>query len=166
MTLLELCQWLESTQLGETFLGSRYLYPLVQGIHLLGLALSVGLIIVTDLRLIGAFQRRVPVADILQQLRPWLLTGFILTFTSGALLFWPVAATLYFSTIFRIKLLLIVLAGINALVFELRLGRHVAEWGNAPVLPRSARFAGWTSLGFWVIAVVLGRLIAYYPGAL
>ncbi len=163
MTLFELCQWLENTELGEAFLGSRYLYPFVEGIHLLGLALSVGLVLLTDLRLIGVYQRGVPVADILDQLRPWLVAGFILTFISGGLLFWPVAATLYESNIFRLKALLIVVAGINALLFEFRLGRRVAEWGQRETFPIGVRAAAWVSLSFWTTTIVLGRLYAYYP---
>jgi hypothetical protein len=166
MSLLEICQWLENTELAVAFSESRYLYPLVEAFHVLGLSLSVGLIVLTDLRLIGAYQRRVPVADILQQLRPWLIAGFIATFISGALLFWPSAATLYASTVFRLKVIVMLLAAVNALAFELRLGRTVELWGQSATLPRAVKLAGWISLSFWTAAVVLGRLIAYYPDPL
>ncbi len=126
----------------------------------MSLGLSPGLLAVTDLRLIG-FMRGRPVSDLLLPLRPWMLAGFALTFISGGLLFWSEAADVYVKPLFRLKLLFMAVAGANALYFELRMGRRVAEWDLQAVPPAAARFAGWTSLICWAATILCGRWVAY-----
>jgi hypothetical protein len=161
MTLLELCQRLQNSTFATALLESQYLWLIIESAHVIGLSLSVGLIVITDLRLIGAFQRREPVSEVLQQLRPWLLLGFALMFLTGTLLFISEAATVYASPWFKLKLLFLLLAGINALWFELRLGRRVKVWNDLHRPPLGARIAGWTSLSCWTAVVIFGRWVAY-----
>jgi hypothetical protein len=113
------------------------------------------------LRLIGWFQQRQPLAEVLQQLRPWLLTGFGLMFVTGGLLFVSEAATVMASPWFRLKMLFLLLAGINALYFEFNLGRRLGAWNHSPNLPLAGRIAGWTSLACWSAVVIFGRWVAY-----
>jgi hypothetical protein len=161
MTLLELCQRLQNTTFATALLESQYLWLIIESAHVIGLSISVGLIAITDLRLIGAFQRRAPVSEVLQQLRPWLLGGFALMFLTGALLFVSEAATVYASPWFKLKLLFLLLAGINALWFEFKLGRTLKSWNELERPPLGARIAGWTSLGSWTAVIVFGRWVAY-----
>jgi hypothetical protein len=91
MNPTELALQLSESTIGTTLRESLILFPLIEGIHLLGLALSFGLIFFTDLRLIGVFMTDVPVSRILLLLRRWIFTGFALTFISGFLLFWAEA---------------------------------------------------------------------------
>ncbi|MFC3115320.1 DUF6644 family protein [Cellvibrio fontiphilus] len=165
MSATDLLQTMYDSPLGTSLAESLYMYPLVEGVHLLSLAFSFGLIVLTDLRLIGIAFSRVPVAIVLQQLRPWLLGGFVVTFVTGILLTFAAGPELIASPIFPLKLLLIVLAGINALWFELKFGRSVTNWGLASALPAAlpagAKLAGWISLVLWSAVVVLGRLIPY-----
>lgn len=161
MSAADILQSMYDSPLGTSLAESLYVYPLVEGTHLLSLALSFGLIVLTDLRLIGFTFTHVPVQILLQQLRPWLIAGFIVTFATGILLTFAAGPELVAAPIFPLKLLFIFLAGLNALWFELRFGRSVDQWGGAIALPAGAKLAGWVSLISWSLVVVLGRLIPY-----
>lgn len=161
MSVVSLLQEMHDSAFGTALRESLYMFPLVEGIHLIGLALSVGLIIVTDLRLIGGFLKDVPVADVLKQLRPWVLSGFAITFITGILLLWAEGPRMWAIPIFPLKLVLIVLAGFNAIWFEYKYGKTVHEWGEQVQFPKGAKLAGWVSLVSWSAVVVCGRLIPY-----
>lgn len=162
MTPDALARQLSESAFGTALRESLYLFPLVEGIHLLGLALSFGLIFFTDLRLIGVFLPKVPLSQVLGQLRRWIFTGFALTFITGFLLFWAGAETLIHNPAFLVKCVAIVIALANALAFEVTWGKRGAAWGDQPALPAAARVAGWVSLTFWTAATIGGRLIPYY----
>ena len=93
MSFLDLCRQIQDSSFATSLLESQYLWLIIESAHVLGLAFSVGLIAITDLRLIGKFRRHEPVSDVLEQLRPWLLAGFALMFVTGGLLFASEAAT-------------------------------------------------------------------------
>jgi hypothetical protein len=162
MTLVELARQISDSAVGTFLRESLILFPLIEGIHLLGLALSFGLIFFTDLRLIGVFLPQVPVSQILNQLRRWIFAGFGLTFASGFLLFWAEAETMITNPAFLLKSVAVVIALINAAAFELAWGKRGAAWVDQPVAPGAARLAGWVSLSFWTAATIGGRLIPYY----
>ena len=86
MSAADLLQTMYESPLGTSLAESLYMYPLVEGAHLLSLSLSFGLIVLTDLRLTGFIFNNLPVHLLLQQLRPWLVAGFAITFTTGILL--------------------------------------------------------------------------------
>jgi len=162
MSLFEICQWIQDTQLGTALRESQYMFPLVETAHVLGLGASVGLIVWTDLRLIGAVLRGEPAIEVHSQLKPYMISGFAIMFISGIFLFWSEAAKLYNSGTFRIKLLFLLAAGINMIIFEereLRLGTV----GKIRVgdLPMAAKLAGWISLICWIGVIVFGRWTAY-----
>jgi uncharacterized membrane protein SirB2 len=161
MSLLDICQRLQDSRIGMALLESQYVWLIIESVHVLSLALSVGLLFIADLRLIGKFRAREPVSDVLDQLRPWMLAGFAVMFASGALLFWSEAATVYASPWFRMKVLFLLLAGINALVFETKLGRQVALWNTLAQPPVGAKIAGWISILCWTAVIVFGRWVAY-----
>jgi len=161
MSLMQTLQAIQDSDAAQAFLGSQYLYPLVEATHVLGL----GLLAIADLRLIGLLMRRQPVADSLETLRPWMMTGFAVMIVSGLILFWPDAAHLWVNPLFQLKMLFMAAAIANALFFELRLGRHVAAWRDPLVPPIAARAAGWASLACWAAVILFGRWIAYGFGA-
>jgi hypothetical protein len=160
-TLATLAEALEDSSVGSTIAGSRLLFPIIEGTHLISLALAVGLIFLTDLRLLGIFLRHVPLENLLRQLRPYVLTGIVLVFISGALLVWAEAPEVIFTPSFPIKMILIGVGGINALYFEFVIAKSPGVRADPPVLPRSARAAGWVSLSVWILVIICGRLIAY-----
>jgi len=161
MSLTAFAQGVYDSGVGTALRESVYAFPIVEGLHLIGLAFSVGLILLIDLRLVGLVFRQVPVQAVLHPLRPWLLAGFALTFTTGAFLFIAESAKIIDFFVLPLKLTLILLAGINALWFELKWGRKVAEWADQPALPQAVRFAGWSSIALWSGVIICGRLIPY-----
>ncbi|MCV2348301.1 DUF6644 family protein [Paucibacter sp. Y2R2-4] len=159
--LLAWAEAIEQSRVGLALAESALAFPLIEGAHLLGLALSFGLLAIADLRLLGLLLRQVPAHQVLRQLRPWIFGGFALTFITGGLLFWSEAAKILFNPAFVAKLVLTVLALANALVFETRLAPRAIEWGQALRLPTPVRLAGLASLTLWSGVLITGRLIPY-----
>ena len=161
MSVINFLQILHDSQLGTALRESLYMFPIVEGTHLIGLSISVGLILLTDLRLVGFFLKSVSVQDVLHQLRPWVLGGFAVTFSTGILLIWAEGPKIWQIPVFPLKLSLIALSGLNALWFEFKYGRNVTEWGVQTEFPKGAKLAGWVSLASWSAVIVCGRLIPY-----
>jgi hypothetical protein len=138
-----------------------WVFPIIESVHVLALSLSVGIIVMLDLRLIGAGMRHTSVSQIVDGLKRWYLTGFALMFASGALLFWSEAAKAYQSGSFRFKMLFLLLAGVNALIFEIRYKPTAEVWDGTARTPPGARVIGWCSIVFWIGVIALGRWTAY-----
>ena len=155
------CLWLFESDIGTGIRESLWVFPIIEGSHLLGIAVSVGALCWFDFRLVGfAFQRE-PVSQVWKQVMPFAIGGFVLMFVTGILLFWAEARVAYHSVHFWIKLVLLALAGVNALVFEMTTKRSIAEWDAAPVPPAAARVASYVSLVLWTAIIVTGRTMAY-----
>ena len=161
MSLLELCQWIQDTQIGTAIRESLLFFPFIEGVHVLSLGLSVGTVMWFDLRLVGVMMRDEPVSDVFDQVKPWMFAGFALMLVTGGLLFWSYAAKCYASTYFRVKVLLLLMAAANGLVYHFTIDRRRAEWGKAPIPPPQARIAGLLSLTLWISIIAVGRLMAY-----
>jgi hypothetical protein len=159
--LLNLCQWLQDTSFSTGIRESVWTFPIIETIHLLALAFSVGIIIFVDLRLVGAAMKDQPVSEVFSRLQPMALKGFVINFVSGLLLFISEPVKCYHSTYFTTKLVLLFLLGVNAVGFQIFTWPTVAVWDKAIVTPVGARLAGWASLAFWLGVVVMGRAIAY-----
>ena len=157
----EVCEWIYGTSLSISIRESTLAFPVIEGLHLLGIAISVGMLCWFDLRLIGLAMCDQPVSRVWRRVMPAAIAGFVLMFITGGLLFWAEAVTAYNSVDFWIKMALLLLACVNAAVFELTTHRHVAEWDNARILPARARLAGLFSLILWVAIIVTGRTMAY-----
>ena len=164
MFLLGLCQWLDSTRFNAALRQSNWAFPTLDTIHTLGIVLVAGTILLVDLRLLGLGLRSVPVAQLVARIVPATLAGFGLMFVTGGLLFSSEAVKMYHSPAFRIKMLLLALAGLNALIFHRTIYRDVAHWDPATPAPARARLAGLLSLLFWIGVIAAGRAIAYAPG--
>lgn len=160
---MALAEQIEASAIGVAIAESRYAYPVIEGVHLIGLSISIGLIFLTDLRLMNVFLKRVPLQDMLRHLRPFVIGGFIAVFVSGGLLFWSAAARMLESPAFVAKMAFMVLAGINALYFELVIAQREPVKQNHSIVPSSVRYSGFASLSLWTLVVVCGRLIPYLP---
>jgi hypothetical protein len=161
MFLLQFCKMLDKSAVGVQIRESTLLFPVIEGIHVLALAFSVGLILISDLRLIGVILRKRPVSEVWTQFFPWMMSGFAVMVVTGVLLFWSHALAAYNSVAFRAKLVLLVLSAVNAAVYHATIYRKMDQWDTAPVPPAGARFAGWASLLFWAGIVTMGRIMAY-----
>ena len=156
--MLGFFKWMADTPWSVALHESLYGYPIVESIHVWALCLFVGMAVVLDLRLTGLSFTSVPVSQIARRILPWTTFGFVLMVISGILLFYAIPVRSYQNIFFRVKLLLLVLAGINAWVFH---PRGIQSWDKDPIPPRSARFAGYASLVLWMTIIFCGRMIAY-----
>ena len=160
MSLFTILNWLQHTDLATSLKQSSLVFPLVEGSHILSLSLSVGMIMLWDLRLMQVAFRRQPVALMMDQLMQWALPGFCVTFCTGALLFSTEALKAYENDFFRVKMTLLALAGINALYFRYRYQPKMGEWEQTGT-PAGARAVGALSLIFWLGVIACGRTMAY-----
>jgi len=161
MSLLEICQWIESTPSSTALRESLVVFPVIETTHVLGLAFSVGTILWFDLRLWGVGLLRYSVSEVFGYVKPWMFIGFALMIVTGSLLAWTHPVQAYNSWYFRTKLILLVVAAANTAVFHLTIDRRRAEWDNLPIPPLQARIAGAFSLLLWFVIVAVGRLMAY-----
>src|SRR5271165_1342331 len=115
MSVPPLLEWIESTQLSTAIREGGLPYPIIGGIHLLAIALFGGMLLATDLRLLGWAMRRRPVSDVMLQLQPWKRLGFVVVATTGLLLAWSEPTRLYRSPSFWVKMALFALVGVHAL---------------------------------------------------
>jgi hypothetical protein len=141
---------------------SILLYPAFETVHVLSLCVFLGLAVMLDLRLLGITLKRAPVSDVVGRLLPWTAAGFAVQVVSGALLFYSNPVKFAANIFFRAKVVMIVLAGLNAWVFQSKVYRRVATWDRDVVPPVAARAAAGLSLMLWTGIVICGRLIAFY----
>ena len=153
-------EWLQSTWVGVLVAESLWGYPLFETIHSLGMAMLIGSLGLINLRVLG-YKPDLPLLG-MQQLLPLAWLGFTLNAISGTLLFTSDAVYFFESYTFRIKMVLIVLGGLNAAMLGQRVFREAA---GVPTTPPTAstKWIAVTSLVFWFGAVCAGRLIAYTP---
>ena len=137
------------------------MYPLVESVHVLTLCVFVGMASILDLRLLGWTLRGVPVSELTDRLMPWMKAGFVVMVVSGVLLFYAIPVRSYQNIFFRVKVIMLNLAGLNAFVFHATIHKSVLEWDFAVKPPPAARRAGALSLALWICIVIAGRMIAY-----
>jgi len=159
--IFAICQWLEQTSIGTIIRESLWLFPVIETVHIFGIILLVGGTSILDLRLMGLTFRDEAVSKLARRFLPWAWAGFIIQVTTGLLMFSSEATKMYVNRAFQVKMLLIVAAGVNALVFHSLAYQSVGKWDKDPVAPMSARVAGLISILFWFGIVAMGRWIAY-----
>ena len=161
MSLLSICESIDSTAFSTGIRESVWLFPILETIHLLGIAVSAGTILFVDLRLLGLCMKRERLSDVLEQLQPWTLGAFLAMGITGSLLFVSEAVRCYHSPFFRAKAAMLILAGANALLFHWKVYPGVADWDGMLRVPGRARLAGGISLTLWIGIIAMGRAIAY-----
>lgn len=159
--ILHFCQWIYQTNLSVTIRESTWLFPIIESIHTLGIVLVVGTVVIFDLRLLGFILKQEPVSRVGRQTLPWAWAGFAIMFITGLLLSIAESATNYYNLAFRIKLLLLLLVGLNPLIFHFTIYRRVNEWELDKVTPLRARAAATCSIALWTGIIIAGRMIAY-----
>jgi hypothetical protein len=161
MSILGWCQWLEQTPLAVAISESVWLFPIIEGSHILALPLSVGMILMFDLRLLGLAFQGGSASRLMRDVVRWSKFGFAVMFITGALLFMTHATQAYENVFFRTKLLFLLVLGINAAVFQIVLYPKMAHWDAGGGTPLGARVCGGLSLIVWIGVIVCGRTMAY-----
>ena len=153
--------WLETSALAVAMRQWQWLYPIVEILHILGFVLVVGGAFFFDLRLLGR-GRTLPVSGLAKHLLTWSRLGFAVVVPTGFMMFTAHATEFAVNPAFRLKLILIGLALLNAAAFHRWPFRSVIRWDVGPRTPVWARLAATVSLASWIGAIACGRLLAYF----
>ena len=154
-----LAKQIETTPLGAAISQSAWMFPTIETVHVIAIALVVGSIAILDLRLLGLSWTRRPVSEIADEILPWTWTAFTVAVLTGSLMFVSAASKYAVNPPFLIKMALMALAGLNMAVFHRVSFPRAALWDARP--PAAARLAGALSLLFWIGIVACGRLIGF-----
>jgi len=153
--------WLDATGFSATMRESLWAEPLVETIHVLTLTVFLGFVLLLDLRMLDIALRRKRVSELFEQMNPWLFGGFGVMVVTGLLLFSADPVAFYSTIFFKVKMIMLVLAGVNVLLFSMTVGRSMGEWDGAARTPVGVKVTGAVSLVLWVSIVAAGRAIAY-----
>jgi hypothetical protein len=157
----EFLEWLQATPLAVSV--AEEWFPLAESVHVITMAIVAGTIFIVDTRLIGLTSMRLPFSYLSDRLLPWTWAAFGCSVATGALMFMANATGYYESTPFRVKMLLLLLAGLNMLYFQSVTFRTVAAW-DVGRPPSKARLAGVISIGLWCCVIGFGRWIGFVIG--
>jgi len=141
---------------------SGYTYPMILSTHLATICIFGGLILMTDLRILGLTMREVPVTEVVGQLRRWKQIGFVIMVTMGLLLATSEMDKYYNNPYFLMKLCFLLLVAVHAIVFHRSVYGNTEALDRAPQMPTVAKVAAISSLVIWIGIACCGRWIAYY----
>ncbi len=158
MDLLPVFEWLEDTAIGVVIRDSLWLFPVIEAVHLLALALIGGTILIVDLRLLGFGIRSQSSATLAKSLHPWLVGGLITMVATGVPMFLSEAIKCYYSPPFWYKMSFFVVA----LLYTFTVRKRVAAADAAALGPVWGRLSALVSLGLWFCVGFSGRWIAFY----
>ena len=149
---------IETSALGQLMRDSIWLFPMAEILHFMGLSLLIGSLLVVDCRLLG-FARGFPVESVYKFL-PLALAGFSINLVTGIMFFFSDPFRYYPNIAFRIKMLFIILAGLNALYFAMTVHGKSAGAGGGEA-GTDIKTVSTLSLLFWIGVIILGRFIPY-----
>jgi hypothetical protein len=156
-----LLEAIEALPFAEAIRISIWWFPVVETIHVLAIVFVLGSIARVDLRLIGAISRDRPITHVAAEMLPWTWASFVVAAISGTALFTAQAVRYYDTIYFDMKMIIMVIAGINMLYFEFVTKKTVVHWDRDARPPANVRFAGATSLVLWLGVVTTGRFIGF-----
>ena len=152
-------EWLLGLALNAWIQETVWAWPTLETLHFFGLSLLLGGLLIVDLRLMGFYQGLSLQAT--HSLLPWVVIGFLINLITGILFVIGDPARYLIHTGFQLKMLLIVLAGLNVGWFYLRVFRQLDSWPDRGSTTTEAKLIGGLSLGLWFSILVLGRFIPY-----
>jgi hypothetical protein len=139
-------------------------YPIVLSTHLTCIALFGGMILMTNLRLLGLTFKNVTITEMVTTLRPWKRLGGTIMIAMGLLLATSEAEKYAPNPYFWTKMVVLGLIGVHGLVFRPIVYNKTEELDRSPVIPTKVKVAAILSLVLWTTMFVMGRLIAYWEG--
>lgn len=157
-------QWVYDLPIAEHIRANELAFPWLESVHVLAITLVLGSIAIADLRLLGLASVKRPVSQLLHEVLPVTWVAFAVALITGLLMFTSNALEYVHNKPFQFKMLLLLLAGLNMLVFQMVTFRGVGAWNEAARTPPGARFAGAFSLFCWIGVVAFGRWIGFTIG--
>ncbi len=155
---------IESVQFLTDFSESVLAYPIVLSIHLTCIALFGGMILATDLRLLGLTFKSLTITEVVTTLRPWKRVGGTIMICMGLLLAACEAGKYAPNPYFWTKMITLGLIGVHALIFRPLVYNRTEELDQSPIIPTKAKVAAILSLVLWTMMFTMGRMIAYWEG--
>ena len=159
--MLDFVVWLSETEWSIALHESLYLYPWIESTHVLSICLFFGTLLFVDLRLTDKVFKNLSISEMNRKVLPLTIFGFLVMSVTGLLLFYAIPVRNYQNIFFRIKMILIVVAGINAFFFHRRMSKEALVWDKDSSIPRSMKTSAITSLVLWSLVIISGRMIAY-----
>ena len=152
-------QAIEGSAINNWILSSQWLWPGMEITHFIGLSLLLGSMLIVDLRLAGRLRQ----IDIMltHKLLPWAIVGFLLNLVSGIGFILGDPARYTINIGFQVKMILVLIAGINAIWFFRKVNPQIANWDAHGDTPAEAKVIAVVSLVAWFGVLLLGRLIPY-----
>jgi hypothetical protein len=157
MSLLPFFEWCENAELIVAMRSSLWLFPVIESVHLMGLALIGGALLVVDLRLLGLGLRRQPVPDLARDAERWLIGSLMVMLPTGFLLFMSSAVKCYYLPVFWLKMATLLMA----LVFTFSIRRRVAMAVGTGLNPVWPKVVGGVSLSLWSTVAIAGRFVGF-----
>jgi uncharacterized membrane protein YhdT len=157
MSLLTFFQWCEASGIGETIRKSSWLFPVIEAIHLLGLGVIGGAVLVVDLRLLGLGLKRQSAAQLTRDAQPWLVGSLVLMIITGGLLFLSEAIKCYYHDAFWFKMSCLFLA----IVFTFTIQRKVIMTDESRLRPLWSKVVAVVSVLLWAGVGIGGRWIGF-----
>ncbi len=154
-------QWINDLQFSDDIRSSFWMFPAFETIHVIAIVFVLGSIVRLDMRLMGLIWRNRPVTEVADEMLPWTWTAFVIAAIFGSMLWMSKPMTYFGIAFFDAKMILMLLAGINMLVFQYVTFRNVRVWDRDPIPPAAARFQGSLSMAFWLCVVICGRFIGF-----
>ena len=162
MALTQVLEAIAASPIATGIKNSLLIFPLLEAVHVIALALVFGTIMVVDLRILGVASANRPYKRVSDDMIRLTWAAFALALLTGSFMFITNARVYFENTFFRIKFALMALAGLNMLVFQLTSGRHYPDWDEAPAkAPQGARIAAVLSLALWALVIGMGRSVGF-----
>jgi hypothetical protein len=158
---VDFLEWLQAIPLAVSV--AEEWFPVVESLHVITMAIVAGTIFIVDTRLVGLTSSHLPFSYLSDRLLPWTWGAFACSVVTGTLMFMANATGYYANTPFRVKMVLLLLAGLNMLYFQRVTFRTVATW-DAGRPPSEARLAGALSISLWCCVIGFGRWIGFVIG--
>ncbi|MBT4164698.1 MAG: hypothetical protein HOE58_07830 [Porticoccaceae bacterium] len=152
-------EWILSTALSSWVLGNEWVWPIAETFHFFGLSLLIGSLLLIDMRMIGWF-KQINIRAV-HALLPLVFVGFIINMMTGVLFYFGDPERYTVNIAFQMKMLLIILAGLNALLYYWKIDSVMHNCGPHDDTPALTKVVGAASLIFWFGVLMLGRLIPY-----
>ena len=159
--LLSLARWVDGFEASTGIHESIYMYSWIETTHVLTLMVFLGMLVVIDMRMLGWIFPNVRASVIAQRLNTPMVIGFTVMVITGFLLYFAIPVRTTQSIWFRIKVVLLIAAGINAWLFHRRMRESVNTWDADERAPKRIRTGAAVSLTLWLGVVFTGRAIAY-----
>lgn len=156
MELLPYFEWIEATSLGNAIRQSLWLFPVIEAVHLLGLCVLGGAVLIVDLRMLGVGLRSSAIPQVMKDVRPWFVGSLIVMLLTGWALFTSEAIKCYYNTSFWVKMTTLPFAILLTLLIRDRMALRAGTDSNT-----TTKLVGLLSIALWVTVAAAGRWIGF-----